>query len=98
MELNDRDKIDMYNMMVGIRKMILKRKKHIKKYYKYRKIHGEVLDSMLNYIYKGKYNYMDKYESILDDLRSETRIQTMLMMKLLLQSYFVMIIIQILII
>ena len=73
MELNDRDKIDMYNMMVGIRKMILKRKKHIKKYYKYRKIHGEVLDSMLNYIYKGKYKYMDKYESILDDLRSETR-------------------------
>ena len=71
--MNSKQYEDMYNAMIGMRKMILKRKPHIKKYYKYRKLHGEVLDSMINYMCKGKYDYEKKYKSILNDLRVETR-------------------------
>ena len=39
----------------GMRKRILDRKPHIKEYYKARKLHAEVLDSMSTYYYKGKF-------------------------------------------
>lgn len=46
-------------------------KKHIKNYNKLRKLHGEIIDSMENYIIDGKYNVSDYYNSIYNDIDKE---------------------------
>ena len=40
------------------------KKKHIRKYNKIRKLHGEVVDSMEDYILKGKYDIQKFYDTI----------------------------------
>lgn len=55
-ELSD----DLYNMMINLNRFLLEDKPHIQKYYKMRRLHGEVVDSMMDYIYSGKYNVIEK--------------------------------------
>ena len=43
-------------MLINLNKVQLNRKEHIKKYYKLRKLHSEIINSMENYIMDGKYN------------------------------------------
>lgn len=57
------DELDISNLLISMNKYILNRKDYIKKYYKLRKIHADVLESMWNYINTGKYDmdyYLDK--------------------------------------
>lgn len=54
------------NMLVNLNRFQLNRKNHIKKYNKLRKIHGEILDSMQNYILNGKYD-ISKYDNIVNN-------------------------------
>lgn len=53
------------NMLFNLNRFQLNRKDHIKKYNKLRKIHGEILDSMQNYILSGKYD-IKKYDDIVN--------------------------------
>lgn len=61
------------NGMNNLRQLMLKSEKHIKKYYKYRKVHGEVLDSMQNYIYNNKYDLSEELNKILDIVKKEVK-------------------------
>lgn len=54
---------DISNMFVNLNRFLLNRKNHIKKYNKLRKLHSEVVDSMVNYILSGKYD-IDKYSAM----------------------------------
>lgn len=57
------------NMLINLNRFRLNRKNHIKKYNRLRKLHGEVLDSIQNYILSGKCD-IRKYDNIvINDLR-----------------------------
>lgn len=71
--LKDKSPQDIATMLVNLNRHNLNRKEHIKKYNKLRKLHGEVLDSMLDYIEKGKY-LPDKYHYLIkSDIKRETK-------------------------
>lgn len=55
----------------NLREFLLKQKDYVKKYYKCRKVHGEVLDSMLNYIYSDKYDFGKRLDEVEDSLIKE---------------------------
>ena len=69
--LENRSPSEISSMLINLNKWQLSRKKHIKKYYKLRKLHGEVIDSMEQYIMDGKYNIEDNYNSIRNDIYKE---------------------------
>ena len=48
--------VEMSNVLINLNKYIISSKKHIKEYYKLRKLHSEILDNMEDYIMSGKYN------------------------------------------
>lgn len=58
-------------MLINLNRFQLNSKKHIKKYNKRRKLHGEIIDGMENYIIDGKYNVSDYYNSIYNDIDKE---------------------------
>ena len=61
-------------LLKGINNMheyFLEKNTHIKEYYKWRKIHSEILDSMSNYIWDGKFNLGNKLNNIENDLIKE---------------------------
>lgn len=60
------------NLLVNINRYQLNRKAHIKKYNKLRKLHGEILDSMINNIENGKFPIDKYYQSIATDVERET--------------------------
>lgn len=73
MLFKDKSPEDISNILVNLNRFNLNRKEHIKKYNKLRKLHGEVLDSMLDYIEKGKY-LPDKYHQLIkNDIARETK-------------------------
>lgn len=47
---------DLINGLLNLNQFILKKKTHIKKYIKIRKLFEEIIDNMFNYINKGKYD------------------------------------------
>lgn len=59
--------------MENLRIFMLKRNDHIKKYYKCRRIHSEVLNSMEDYITNGKYDLNDALNEIADSLLKEAK-------------------------
>lgn len=62
------------NFIVNLNKtFFLDSKDYIKKYYKIRKLHSTIIDSMMNYIDSGKYPVDKYYNSILLDVRRETK-------------------------
>lgn len=62
------------NFIVNLNKMFfLDSKDYIKKYYKIRKIHSNIIDSMMNYIDNGKYPVEKYYNFILQDVRREIK-------------------------
>ena len=56
---------DMYGALFGLHKMMLESKPHIRKYRKIRKIHSDVLDSMIDYYDSNKYT-SDKMQMYYD--------------------------------
>lgn len=58
-------------MLINLNKVQLNRKEHIKKYYKLRKLHSEIINSMENYIMDGKYNISEHYDTIYNDIDKE---------------------------
>lgn len=54
------------------RTLFLDNKEHIKKYYKVRRIHSSVLNSMSSYIDSGKLPLVEYFNEITDDLKRET--------------------------
>ena len=62
------------NFIVNLnRAFFLDNKDYIKKYYKIRKIHSSVLDSMMNYIDSGKLPIEDYFNIIAPDIQRETK-------------------------
>ena len=49
----------LFKAMTNIRKFTLNKKPHIKEYYKIRKMHGEITDSMSEYYFNGQFNIDD---------------------------------------
>ena len=45
----------MFLMMNSFHRYLLAKKEHIKEYYKIRKLHGEIINSMVDYYYDGKF-------------------------------------------
>lgn len=69
-----KDSEEATNFIVNLNKtFFLDSKDYIKKYYKIRKIHSAVIDSMMNYIDSGKYPVDKYYNSILPNVRRETK-------------------------
>lgn len=52
----DKEPEEMINMFVNFNRFNLNRKEHIKKYNKLRRLHGEILNSMSDYMKSGKYD------------------------------------------
>lgn len=59
----DKTSEEITHMLVNLNRYQLNRKTHIKKYNKLRKLHAEILNSMQDYIFSGKYNFR-KYDDI----------------------------------
>lgn len=69
---DEEDIDDLSEMLIDFQKFMLSEKSHIKKYNKIRKMHNEILESMLNYITSGKYD-IQKYTQIINsDLKKVT--------------------------
>ncbi len=60
------------SFLVNLNRYQLNRKEHIKKYNKLRKMHGEILDSMIEYVNKGKYSPNAQFQLIKKDVARET--------------------------
>lgn len=61
----------MYNFFHGFRELLLKDKPHIKEYKKIRKLHGEILDSMMQYYDAGKFKLEFTGDSNMQELIKE---------------------------
>lgn len=62
------------NFIINLNKtFFLDSKDYIKKYYKIRKIHSAVIDSMINYIDSGKFPIEEYYSIIVPDIKRETK-------------------------
>lgn len=73
MLFKDKSPEDISNILVNLNRFNLNRKEHIKKYNKLRKLHGEIIDNMLDYIEKGKY-LPDRYHYLIkSDVKRETK-------------------------
>ena len=53
---NFNDQQFMLDLMINLRKMTLDRKSHIKEYYKIRKMHSDIVNTMVRYHENGKFN------------------------------------------
>ena len=62
---------DLYNILLNINKFRLEFKPHIKKYYKCRDVHAEVLNSMMTYFTEDKYSLEDEINKIYPSLKQE---------------------------
>lgn len=60
-------------LLTGLNRRLLERKSHIKKYYRLRKLHSDILDSMISYVESGKYDVQYYTNQIMEDLAKETR-------------------------
>lgn len=66
-------KEEVIDFIINLNKtLFLNSKEHIKKYYKVRKLHSNVIDSMMNYIDSGKLPIEEYFNTIVDDVRKET--------------------------
>lgn len=70
-EINVEVKDMLVNAMINMREFLLKKKPHIKKYYKWRKVHSEILDSMYSYINTDKYDLTNELYKAENELLKE---------------------------
>ena len=61
----------LYKGMLNMREFLLNKEPHIKKYKHYRKLHSDVLNSMISYIENGHYNLSQQLDCVTDDLLKE---------------------------
>lgn len=66
----------MYNFFHGFRELLLKNKTHIKEYKKVRKLHGEILDSMMKYYYAGKFKLEFTGDTNMQELIKKQNVKT----------------------
>lgn len=62
---------ELSSFLVNLNKFWLNRKDHIKKYNRLRKLHSEVVDSMVDYIVSDKYSIADSFNSIVSYIKEE---------------------------
>lgn len=75
-ELTKEEAEFLFNGMQNLRMFMLKKKEHIKKYYKCRRIHSEVINSMEDYVMNGKYDLNTALNEITEGLLKETKHNT----------------------
>lgn len=68
-KLHDFDTVE---ILINLYRYTLNQKSYIKKYNRLRKLHSEILDSMLNYMYKGKYDTNMYFDKLSNTIYSET--------------------------
>ena len=58
LRIDDEKRIEiMSNVLNKIQNLLLKDKPHIKKYKKIRKLHNEIMENMMKYVYEGKFEF-----------------------------------------
>lgn len=73
-ELSIKEQKQVNKELINLNKeFFLKDKDYIKRYNEIRKIHIAVLDDMVNYINSGKYPAQEYYNTIVNDLKRETK-------------------------
>ena len=72
MNENRLPKEEMMHLLVGLNKVNLERKTHIKKYYKLRRLHSEIIDSMSKYMTSSKYSLKDVINKAISLASKET--------------------------
>lgn len=79
--LNNMDKEKLYQFVINMRQMKLNKLSYIKRYNKLRRIHGEIVDSMLDYIQNGKYDINEEIKD-LSKTNEKTKIKELNMVNL----------------
>lgn len=65
--------IDVSNELIKKNRIILNEKEHVKKYIKYRNLHSDIIDNMLEFIFIGEYPSHKYHNLIQDDIYKETK-------------------------
>lgn len=73
MKLTKEEAEFLFKGMENLRLFMLKQKEHIKKYYKCRRLHSEVLNSMSEYIMNDKYDLNKELNEITESLVKEVK-------------------------
>lgn len=60
-------------LLINLNRRILEKKEHIRRYIRIRKLHSDILDSMINYIDDGNYNIDAQFISIGKFINRETK-------------------------
>ena len=71
-KLFDNNPQEAVDLFVNLHRLTLQNKPHIKKYNKLRKLHGEILDNMDDYLASGKLNTPYEFECSAKDISKET--------------------------
>ena len=71
-KIDEETKDLLFNAMVNMREYFLKQKPYIKKYYKWRRVHSEILDSMNLYANAGNYDFINEISKIGNEILKET--------------------------
>lgn len=61
------------DMLINLNQFFLNKKEHIKKYKHIRKLHGDIINSMINYLQGDDYDSHKYLDSILEDIDRETK-------------------------
>lgn len=75
--LKDKDGLEITHIMVEFNRHFLERKEHIKKYYRLRRLHGDILSSMFAYIESGKYDIQYYLNQVAADIFRETDVTSL---------------------
>ncbi len=71
MNENELTKEDMISLLTDLNRMQLERRSYIQKYYKLRKLHSEVVDSMLKYMTSSKYSIEESLNKVMPSVSKE---------------------------
>lgn len=70
--MKDMPQEELHDFLININRLCLNRKEHIKKYNKARKLHSDILSSMVMYIDNGRYDTDKYFDMIGKDIDKET--------------------------
>ena len=73
MNFNEEDIEILTNGLQNMHEFLLKQYPHVKKYYKWRKVHSEILSSMGKYINNGNYDLINELTNIQEDILKEVK-------------------------
>lgn len=61
----------LFNLFYGVQDLLLRSKPHIKEYKRIRKLHGEIIDSMMNYYDSGKFELKFNSEQTIQEILND---------------------------